>query len=200
MKIPLIITCLLWSSITQAQNLRDYGITKVRLNDPGKSVVMEILPAGKPKLKPDRLYYWFSGNTIHTTQGGYSGKLLNGDYNEYFPGKNLKDQGKFKKGLKDGVWKTWDESGALTQEITWSDGMKEGPFSIYDERGEVKQSGTLRQNQLNGDILFYHGKDSVETKIYKAGVPLAPVAPSPSLWQKLKRFRFTKRDSVSKAG
>lgn len=200
MKILLLITCLFGASITYAQNIRDYGVTKVRLNDPGRSVVMEILPTSKPKLKSDRLYYWFSGNVIHTTQGGFSGKLLNGKYDEYFPSKNLKEQGKFLKGLKNGVWRTWDENGTLNQEVMWKDGMKDGPFSLYDDKGIIKQSGTFSQNQLEGKILFYHGKDSVETKTFKAGVPLLPVAPSPSLWQKFKRFRFLKKDSVSKAG
>jgi antitoxin component YwqK of YwqJK toxin-antitoxin module len=193
---------ILWLSSVSAyaQNIRDYGITKVRLNEPSRSVVMEVLPTNKPNLKADRLYYWFSGNVIHTTQGGYSGKLLNGKYNEYFPSKSLKEQGRFEKGLKSGIWKTWTEDGVLNQQITWKEGIKQGKFMLYDEQGIMKQSGTFVDNLLNGNILTYHGKDSIQTIKYKAGVPVIKTAPSPSLWQKIKRFRFKKKDTGTEAG
>lgn len=179
------------ASAVYAQNIRDYGTSKVRLNEPGKSIVMEILPTTEPELQSDRLYYWFSGNLIHTTQGGYSGKLLNGTYNEYFPGKNIKEQGIFRKGLKNGLWKDWAEDGTLIQQITWKNGVKDGPFTLFDEQGNKKQSGKNSNNLLDGKVLFFHGRDSVEIKTYRAGVLMMP--PSPSLWQKIKRFRFIKK-------
>ena len=193
---------ILWLSSVSAyaQNIRDYGVTKIRLNEPGRSIVMEVLPTNKPSLRLNRLYYWFSGNVIHTTQGGYSGKLLNGRYNEYFPSKSLKEQGSFDKGLKSGIWKTWTEDGVLTQEITWKEGVKNGEFTLYDEQGNIKQSGTFDDNQLNENVLTYHGKDSIQTVRYKAGVPVIKTAPSQSLWQKIKRFRFKKKATATNAG
>jgi hypothetical protein len=110
---------------TFAQKLPDYGLNKIRITDTGKTIVAEIelvptLHSTKPKL----LYYWFSGNMIHVTQGGYSGKLLNGQYTEYYPDKNLKEQGAYKKGLKDGVWKSWNDDGSLAVAITWKHGSE----------------------------------------------------------------------------
>jgi hypothetical protein len=194
---------LLWLcsvSTAFAQNIRDYGTTKIRLNEPGRSIVMEVLPASKPSVKTDRLYYWFSGNVVHTTQGGFSGKLLNGAYNEYSSNKSLKEQGNFKQGLKNGIWKTWTEEGALNQQITWKNGMKDGAFILYDEQGNVRQSGAFNNNLLDGKVSYYHGKDSIETKIFKAGVPITPSSPKPTLWQKIKRFRFARKDSLIKGG
>lgn len=60
-----------------------------------------------------RNYAWFDNKVIHTTQGSYSGKLLDGPYREYHINRQLKVQGGYKKGLPKGRWYHWDDGGQL---------------------------------------------------------------------------------------
>ena len=107
-----------------AQKMPDYGLNKVRIALVDKTVVAEIDPVtSKPGLKPALYYYWYESNQIHSTQGGFSGKLLNGLYTEYYSDKNLKEQGTFKKGLKNGTWRSWNEDGTLAVNSTWKNGL-----------------------------------------------------------------------------
>ncbi|HEY2583461.1 MAG TPA: hypothetical protein VGI43_16735 [Mucilaginibacter sp.] len=123
MKRILTILLFLLSGSVYAQKYPDLGLDKVRIVEPDKVIVAEINPvlAGQGT-KSDRFYYWYSSNKIHFSQGGYSGKLLNGLYTEFYPNKNLKEQGAFKKGLKDGAWKSWNEDGTLNQISKWRNG------------------------------------------------------------------------------
>src|ERR1700744_5503516 len=94
-----------WPLLCQAQKIPDFGFDKVRIADGDKIIQAEILPVTHiPVLEDDRFYFWYSANTIHSTQGGFSGKLLNGSYTEYYPDKSLKQQGIFKAGLMMGKW------------------------------------------------------------------------------------------------
>ena len=77
-----------------------------------------------PKIKNDRYYFWYLKNIIHSTQGGYSGQLLNGHYVAFYPDKNLKEQGNFKNGLKNGEWKSWNPKGDLTSVTEWNEGVQ----------------------------------------------------------------------------
>jgi hypothetical protein len=96
----------------------------VRISEADKTIRAEINPIGsKPVAKPGLYYYWYGANIIHSTQGGYGGNLLNGQYNEYYLNKNLREQGIFKKGLKDGTWKAWNEDGTLSSTATWKNGI-----------------------------------------------------------------------------
>ena len=78
----------------------------------------------KQQTKNDRYYFWYMNKVIHSTQGGYTGQLLNGHYIAFYPDKNLKEEGNFKAGLKDGVWKTWDQKGNLNGVSNWDEGIE----------------------------------------------------------------------------
>lgn len=123
MKGILIILLLFVSSSLFAQKLPDMGFNKVRITEPDKTILVEINPVNHTStIKPGLFYYWYSANAIHSTQGGFSGKLLNGLYTEFYLNKNLKEQGTYKKGLKDGIWKSWNEDGTLSQAAKWRNG------------------------------------------------------------------------------
>jgi antitoxin component YwqK of YwqJK toxin-antitoxin module len=109
--------------IAYSQKLPDYGLYRIRITEPDKVIVAGIDPVSSSlTAKPKLFYYWYSANTIHSSQGGFSGKLLNGEYTEYYPDRNLKEQGTFKNGLKEGVWKTWDKDGTLLTTVEWKKG------------------------------------------------------------------------------
>jgi len=124
MKRLLYILLLLISGSSYGQKLPEIETTSVRINEPDKTVLAEINPINSnPSIKNGLFYYWYSAGGVHFTQGGFSGKLLNGSYNEYYLNKNLKQQGAFKKGLKDGIWKTWNEDGTLIGLSKWKNGL-----------------------------------------------------------------------------
>ncbi|MDF2432858.1 MAG: hypothetical protein JWP44_2489 [Mucilaginibacter sp.] len=107
--------------------------TKVRITAPDKTIVAEINEvAAVSSPKPGLYYFWYYANGIHSTQGGYNGKLLDGNYMEYYPDKSLKEQGYFIRGLKNGLWKTWNEDGTLKESVHWKSGKviirKSSPF------------------------------------------------------------------------
>jgi len=117
-----IILISLWGR-AYAQKMPDAGFYKVHINENDKTILAGISPVDDDvHVKPDLFYYWYSANAIHSTQGGFSGQLLNGQYSEYYLNKNLKQQGFFKNGLKSGVWKTWNEDGTLKATSTWEKG------------------------------------------------------------------------------
>ncbi len=107
-----------------AQVYPDYGLTKLRLTDSGRTIELEINPIKhEPAVKTSLFYFWYSASQVHATQGGYSGQLLNGVYTEYYKNKNLKEQGAFSRGLKDGLWKSWNTDGTLRQAVIWDQGI-----------------------------------------------------------------------------
>lgn len=102
----------------------DNNTQQIRIVDTAQEINAEMLPfKADPKIKNDRYYFWYYNNVIHSTQGGYTGQLLNGHYIAFYPDKNLKEEGYFKRGLKDGEWKTWNQKGDLTNVTDWNEGV-----------------------------------------------------------------------------
>jgi antitoxin component YwqK of YwqJK toxin-antitoxin module len=106
------------------KSANDDDYSQIRIVDTSQEIRADILPfKTDPKIKNDRYYYWYLNNMIHSTQGGYNGQLLNGHYIAFYPDKNLKEEGNFKRGLKDGVWKTWNRKGDISSLTTWNEGI-----------------------------------------------------------------------------
>src|SRR5688500_101 len=85
---------------------------QVTVTYPEHKITAHIKPV-KNQINPsaDRYYYWYSANQINTTQGGFSGSLLNGLYSDFYRNKNLKEKGEFDHGLKTGEWMAWYDNG-----------------------------------------------------------------------------------------
>lgn len=143
-------------------------VQKITVNYVDHSIVAELLPAKYGKADKDRFYAWVSGNQIVITQGGYSGKLLNGDYRDLYSNKNLKEFGRYVNGLKEGVWKNWNEEGILTDSYHWAKGMKHGKFYKYDSLGRVVEKGKYRNNRLRGKHQLIE-EESIKSTYYKKG-------------------------------
>lgn len=189
--------CLIGTSL-YAQKLPDFGLERVRIIQPDKIIQADIKPIGSdPSMDVSLLYYWYSSNAIHITQGGFSGKLLNGVYTEYYLNKNLKEQGRFKKGLKSGIWKTWADNGNLLQTFTWKNGARSGVFYSYSKDGKVQQTGKYSHDHLNGRVLTYAENGVPEETFYRDGA-LQAKSSKPSFWQKINIFkkRTKKTDAV----
>lgn len=124
MKLLVFISLLIAGSSATAQKIPEYGLNRVRVIDSGKTIQADLMLSGSgPKTKADKFYYWYSNNAIHHSEGGFSGRLLDGQYLEFYPDNNLKVQGSFKKGLKCGSWKNWDDNGVLLEATKWRNGI-----------------------------------------------------------------------------
>ncbi|TKC09082.1 toxin-antitoxin system YwqK family antitoxin [Pedobacter frigoris] len=169
-RISLPVILLLMVNVTYGQRsvIDKYLTHKVVINDLSHDVIAYVKPVDGIVPQSDRTYYWFSANKINSTQGGYSGRLLNGSFQDFYSNKSLKESGLFRAGLKSGKWKSWIESGRLTDEYNWSTGRKNGQYIKYDSLGNVKEKGKYRNDLLNGkQRTFAAGQEKVV--LYKKG-------------------------------
>lgn len=173
-KYLLILFALSFSSAIKAQNndisfdINDYKHT-INFND--HKIVFQVKPAMEPKsTDPIKKYHWYSNNQIHITQGGFSGKLLNGNYTDFYMGNNLKEKGIFKNGLKDGEWNVWAANGILIEKLNYRVGVLDGQFFKYDQTGNLLQDGNYKNGKIHGPSKTYHGLDSVTVTKYKNGL------------------------------
>lgn len=116
----------------------------------------------------EKTYTWYSTNMLHTTMGGYSGKLLYGQFTTFFPNKSLSERGNYAFGMKDGIWKSWYENGNLKKESQWLAGIEEGPFIEYNEQGKWRKRGHFKDNRLHG-IIEEIQNDSINLSYYAYG-------------------------------
>jgi antitoxin component YwqK of YwqJK toxin-antitoxin module len=123
----IVILLILLAAQAKAQNLKmDFEAEhyKHTITFADHQLVFQLQPL-KETLKftdPEKIYYWYSNNQIKTTRGGYSGKLLHGFYTDFYANNSLKEQGRFKMGLKVGEWKAWSGEGLLVV-TTYKHGM-----------------------------------------------------------------------------
>lgn len=129
---------------------------KVTVNYPDHTVTAYLKPVQAIATDSQLSYTWFSGHYIRITQGGYSGRLLHGYYQDFYLSKNLKEAGGYKNGLKEGVWKSWNEEGLLKEEVKWKHGLKHGKQLLYPG---IKNAA---------------GADSVQVMKYRKGKVVQP--------------------------
>ncbi|MES2063502.1 MAG: hypothetical protein V4456_16355 [Bacteroidota bacterium] len=175
MKKIILVLCLFNATVAAAQKIPDSGFNHVRLSEEDRTISFETLPvSGPPGTVPTKTYFWYASGHIQSTQGGYSGKLLNGFYRIYFLNKNLSEEGTFDTGLRHGVWKKWNEAGVLREMITWQNGIKNGAYSQFDENGQVLSVTNYKNGVLEGVSKQYVTKDSVVTTHYHNGKIVQP--------------------------
>ncbi|HXA01796.1 MAG TPA: hypothetical protein VNW99_07410 [Cytophagaceae bacterium] len=121
------------------------------------------------KINDNKYYYWYKSNDIKITRGGYDGKLLHGNYTEYYPNKNLKQKGEYKYGLKIGEWRNWNIAGEFEQISNWRKGLQHGRFRIYDGKGKLVKSGSYRNGALHGKQKVYMNDNTIQFITYKKG-------------------------------
>lgn len=151
----------------------DYFSHTVTIHQENDVIVASVIPCKVNKPLVDRNYYWLSGNRINKTQGGFSGKLLNGAYKAFYEHKNLKESGSYRNGLQSGLWKYWNQDGVLLRTVHFADGFKQGLETIYDSIGNVNEQRMYNEGKYHGKLLKLNG-DSIVTEKYKNGVMQIP--------------------------
>jgi hypothetical protein len=146
---------------------------QVNVNEKTESMVFSVLNSKKSiKISSQKFYFWYSSNQIKSTQGGYSGKLLDGVYTCFYLNNNLKEKGIFKLGLRDKSWNSWHENGKLSEVSIWNNGFKNGKSFIYNDKGELVKILNYKNSLLNKNQLYYQDGKIVEQKKYKMGVEI----------------------------
>lgn len=126
--------------------------------------------AEEPKLKDEVTYTWYKSNKLFTSQGGYSGQLLHGKYEE-FVAKRLILKGTYENGMRVGEWKSWNKKGDLKSTVTYKKGLRNGDYKLYQPAGQLKEYGNLKNGKRSGKIVFVHPNDSLLAIKYQAGIP-----------------------------
>ncbi|NHN27975.1 hypothetical protein FIA58_020035 [Flavobacterium jejuense] len=122
-------------------------------------------------IKNTKKYYWFKGGLIHSSQGGVAGQLLNDDFKKFYHSNQLAEQGKFKKGLKVGLWKTWFQNGTLETTQKFSNGLSSGDFQKFDGNGNIIEKGKFKKGKKHGQWVNYISKDTIQFKNGEIFIP-----------------------------
>jgi hypothetical protein len=117
----------------------------------------------KVKIEGSKFYAWYQKQIVLHTQGAWSGKLLQGKYESFYPNHNLLEQGIYEKGWKVGLWKQWYANGTLKEQVVWKKGLKHGVFEAFDVSGQLVEKGTYRNGFLQGHFSTF--ENGAETKV-----------------------------------
>ena len=142
--------------------------------DKGTTSVFEFVTSNENakirKIK-NRIYYWYDNHKIHSSQFHFSGKLLDGKYEQRFPDGNLKTRGKFKFGLKEEQWFYYHPNGKVKKIENWKKGLLIGQTEIYDHKSQLIQTISYKNGKKHGKEIFYHA-DTIRFMIkYRQGKP-----------------------------
>ncbi|MGE0637863.1 MAG: toxin-antitoxin system YwqK family antitoxin [Bacteroidia bacterium] len=151
---------------------RSHKFTVFQNNERAK---IETLPvASSLKANETLVYYWFKNDNVHSSTGGYEGKLLSGNYSVYFPNDNLKEKGQFVNGLKNGRWMEWYEIGKLKAVINWRNGLKQGVHETYDADGLIEMQSNYKRGKLHGKTTIYVRGVNKDIRFYDNGIEVIP--------------------------
>lgn len=197
---------IIWKAIYMLSMLAAMTIyAKVYAQDNSRSIIVQsgdfyveanVLPKADATSGDKNLtYFWFRGNQINSTVGAYNSNLLHGKYASYYPSKNMKELGKFEKGLKTGVWESWYESGLRDQVIVMKHGTRNGPYRKYNSKGELIVQSSYKDGMLHGYLITYHSGKELLRRKYRNGVEIVEeekepkhLAPGKKRWRKIWPF------------
>ncbi|HMR84415.1 MAG TPA: hypothetical protein PKE30_14830 [Niabella sp.] len=159
---------LLISIPVNAQYYNDY----VRIDSADRSYIFMITDDSRIT-SYTKYYHWFKSGRIHTTQGSYYGKLLHGTYKVIDTERHLLEEGKFRKGLKTGLWRTWYENGTLKSSWNRRFGLFGNYYNIreYDHKGNLIKKGYENSKGFTGYQVEWLNDSAVVVQ-YKKGMLL----------------------------
>ena len=126
------------------------------------------ISVNKPCLK--NTYTWYMNNAIHTTQGNYSGKLLDGICSKYYNKTNqLAAKGNYKNGQKTANWYEWNNNGTLLSNVKYKNGMKQGNATFYDSSGNIIEQCCFEKDKKHGKSISFVKGVKQSPVLYKHG-------------------------------
>nr|WP_299384792.1 hypothetical protein [Allomuricauda sp.] len=162
MRIPALLVALLCSSLIGKTNPQ-----RKLISDKDYKYIFYVSIEPRDDYENDKSYFWFKSGKIHSSFGGSNGDLLHGQYTKSSRDNIILEQGDFKEGLKDSIWKEWYPNGRLSKIIEWKQGFKSGWSVDYNDQGEIVVSGRYRKNQKHGTWIHTESNDTIH---YKHGI------------------------------
>lgn len=144
-----ILTSLFCLTVSSQEKVNYANLKSLRKN--GEFIrfqVEEFNPKKNNKYDNSLTYYWYKSQNVMSTQGGSSGLLLNGIYEQFYANKQLAIKGFFKKGLKHGTWTYWNEEGRLKKEEFWRHGKPKKSAVIYNKNGGIKKEKNYGKDEV----------------------------------------------------
>lgn len=138
------------------------------------------------KTKTRCFYSWYQNQRVLHTQGAWSGKLLEGQYEAFYPNHNLLEQGTYHRGYQVGTWKKWYPDGTLQEEMRWKHGLRHGQYQRFDATGQLIEKGIYCRDQLHG-MQIIHVNGELTKVCYKKGELMVKKEPSNEKKQPQKR-------------
>lgn len=108
-----------------------------------------------------KFYYWYKAQSIHQTQGNSNSELLHSDYTKFNKDNSLAEKGKFKNGLKNGIWIEWYLNGNYKKITRWRNGFKQGLTTTFFDNGSKNTITHYRNNILDGIYKEYNTKGNL---------------------------------------
>jgi hypothetical protein len=143
----------------------------IYINSPDSSVHAHVLEEREPRrVDPSARYYWYNRNSIFSSQGGFSGRLLHGTYTSYYAGKGLQCKGEFFKGLKTGTWLRWYNNGMISERLQFRDGLLHGAAEYFDTTGVLTMRIYYRKGARAGKTTIFSQDNRDSVIRYKNGV------------------------------
>ncbi len=114
------------------------------------------------KHKKQNTYFWYQLNKIHSNVGGSHGKVLHGSYlKKEIKSNQLIENGFFKNGLKDGMWKEWYLNGNLNTIENWDKGTLQGKFISFNKDGSPLWKGKYNNGKKTGSWINFQKGDTI---------------------------------------
>lgn len=142
----------------------------VSINEKNRTLKFQIL-SSPVKYSPNNLseYYWYKGNEIHTSMGGYDGTLLHGSFTSYFLNNDLMEKGTFTKGTKSGEWKKWHDNGNLSEIAHYKNGILHGELTRFNSKGQKVLLAQYKDGLLDGEMTSFDGEKVLRSRSYVKG-------------------------------
>ncbi len=127
---------------------------------------------------------FFDSNGFVVKEMIFQDSILVGKYSEYFGSEagdyyinpsQLKLEGNYKEGKKEGQWLTYFPGGELAVREFYVDGLREGPYFEFDIEGNVLAEATAKKGQFDGVFKSFSLPNvPLQTGNYKNGVKVGP--------------------------
>ena len=75
-----------------------------------------------------------------------------------------KQQGKIRKGRREGEWLIYHSNGQLEEDVNFKDGKKEGEYLRYSKNGKLYHKGNYKNDKIEGEYLTYYPNGQLWTK------------------------------------
>ncbi len=119
------------------------------------------------KVEPNRYYFWSDRTKIFKTYGAANDLVLDGEFTKFYSDGQIFEKGKFDQGLKDGVWRIWNNDGSLQKEEFYDSGLLHGEITTFFNDTTIIQE--YRKGLQHGHKKWVYNDDVVKDEKYRKG-------------------------------